>query len=51
VRGELPAELQDDSHLAEKKRRDQQRLYALVELANETGDRQAFLNRYFGPAG
>ena len=43
----LPPRLQDDGQLAEKKRRDQQRLYAMVELAAETGDRKAFLNRYF----
>lgn len=44
---ELPPSFADDEILAEKKRRDQQRLYAMVELAAETGDRKAFLNRYF----
>ena len=39
--------LQDDQRLAEKKRRDQQRLYAMVQLAAETGDRKEFLNQYF----
>lgn len=43
----LPSRLQNDEQLSEKKRRDQQRLYAMVELAAETGDRKAFLNRYF----
>ncbi len=43
----LPDELQDDQRLAEKKRRDQQRLYAMVQFAAETADRQEFLNRYF----
>ncbi|MCO8121562.1 RecQ family ATP-dependent DNA helicase [Stieleria sp. TO1_6] len=43
----LPSRLQDDDQLAEKKRRDQQRLYAMVQLAAETGDRKEFLNRYF----
>lgn len=37
----------DKDVLGEKKRRDQQRLYALVGLARETGDRQLYLNRYF----
>ncbi len=43
----LPEYFRDKSRLAEKKRRDQQRLYAMVQLAAETGDRKAFLNRYF----
>ena len=47
IRDALPQHFLDDAFLAEKKRRDQQRLYAMVELASETGDRKAFLNRYF----
>ena len=47
VIGPLPARLQDDDQLSEKKRRDQQRLYAMVQLAAESGDRKEFLNRYF----
>jgi ATP-dependent DNA helicase RecQ len=47
IREELPANLQDDEVLNQKKRADQQRLYALVQLAGEPGDRKAFLNRYF----
>ena len=43
----LPADFSDDDQLAEKKRRDQQRLYAMVQFAAETGDRKEFLNRYF----
>ncbi|TWU05735.1 RecQ family ATP-dependent DNA helicase [Stieleria varia] len=43
----LPVMLQDDERLSEKKRRDQQRLYAMVQLAAEEGDRKEFLNRYF----
>lgn len=43
----LPPHFLDDEFLAEKKRRDQQRLYAMVKLAAESGDRKAFLNRYF----
>ena len=47
VLDDLPARLQDDEILADKKRRDQQRLYALVQLAAEQDDRKGFLNRYF----
>jgi ATP-dependent DNA helicase RecQ len=43
----LPANFLDDDQLAEKKRRGQQRLYAMVQLAAETGDRKEFLNCYF----
>ena len=43
----LPDYFQDADGLAEKKRRDQQRLYAMVQLAAESGDRKAFLNGYF----
>lgn len=42
-----PPMFQDDAFLAEKKRRDQERLYGMVELASEQGDRKEFLNRYF----
>lgn len=45
--GELPAYFLDDVFLAEKKQRDQQRLYAMVQFANEEVDRKFFLNRYF----
>ena len=38
---------QDADGLEDKKRRDQQRLYAMVQLASETGDRKQFLNDYF----
>lgn len=51
VRTALPARLQDNDQLAEKKRRDQQRLYAMVRLAAEQGDRKEFLNRYFADPG
>lgn len=43
----LSARFLDDSELAQKKLRDQRRLYALVELVREEEDRQGFLNRYF----
>jgi ATP-dependent DNA helicase RecQ len=45
--GSLPQKFADDNFLSEKKRRDQQRLYGMVQLAAETGDRKLFLNRYF----
>ena len=44
----LPEPFCDDAALAEKMRRDQQRLYALVQYARETTDRKAFLAEYFG---
>ncbi|MCP4889624.1 MAG: ATP-dependent DNA helicase RecQ [Planctomycetaceae bacterium] len=47
VNAPLPSRFKDDEQLAEKKRRDQQRLYAMVEYAAEAGDRKEFLNRYF----
>ena len=43
----LPQHFLDDEFLAEKKRRDQQRLYGMVQFAAEVGDRKAFLNHYF----
>ncbi|WP_146457470.1 RecQ family ATP-dependent DNA helicase [Rubripirellula tenax] len=47
ILGPLPSYFSDDEALAHKKRRDQQRLYAMVQLAAEEGDRKEFLNRYF----
>lgn len=43
----LPDRFTDDQQLSEKKRRDQERLYAMVKYAGETGDRKEFLNHYF----
>jgi len=43
----LPERFADDEPLSEKKRRDQQRLYVMVQYAAEEGDRKQFLNRYF----
>ena len=52
VRSPLPPRLQDDNFLAAKKRGDQQRLYAMVQLAaTEADDRKSFLNRYFADSG
>jgi ATP-dependent DNA helicase RecQ len=48
VIGTLPAELVDRSRLAAKLRRDQQKLYSLVELVRHEGDRRDFLREYFG---
>lgn len=44
---ELPADLGDSERLAEKLRRDQLKLYALVEYVRAE-DRRAYLRRYFG---
>ena len=46
--GALPAQLADDARLAEKLRRDREKLYALVQYVKEEGDRKAFIARYFG---
>ncbi|MDA8745775.1 C-terminal helicase domain-containing protein, partial [Rubripirellula amarantea] len=48
VLGPLPEELSSDALLGEKKRNDQQRLYAMVQYAAaEPEARQAFFNDYF----
>ena len=47
VLGPLPDVFQDQTRLSEKKRRNQQQLYAMVRFAAEQGDRKEFLNRYF----
>jgi ATP-dependent DNA helicase RecQ len=48
VTGELPNELADDARLAEKLRRDREKLYALVRYVKADGDRKAFIAEYFG---
>ena len=48
VLGELPEALTDEERLAEKLRRDQHRLLALVNYVRHEGDRKAFLHEYFG---
>jgi ATP-dependent DNA helicase RecQ len=45
---DLPTMLQDEERLEEKLRRDQQKLYALVQLIRHEGDRKAFIHEYFG---
>jgi ATP-dependent DNA helicase RecQ len=44
----LPEALCDQSRLDEKLRRDQQKLYALVQYVKHEGDRKAFIHEYFG---
>jgi len=44
----LPAALLDEERAAQKLKRDQQKLYALVQYVNHEGDRKGFLNDYFG---
>lgn len=48
VNGDLPAGLADQSELDEKLRRDQKKLYALVQYVKTDGDRKRYLNDYFG---
>ncbi|MEZ6092184.1 MAG: RecQ family ATP-dependent DNA helicase [Pirellulaceae bacterium] len=48
VVSDLPVELTDQDRLDEKLLRDQQKLYALVQYVKHEGNRQAFLNQYFG---
>lgn len=45
---DLPSMLQDEDRLEGKLRRDQQKLYALVQLIRHEGDRKAFIHEYFG---
>lgn len=48
VSGPLPAALRDEDLREAKLLRDQKKLYALVQYAQETGDRVDFIHRYFG---
>jgi len=48
VIGDLPEPLRDQSRLDEKLRRDQQKLYTLVQYVKCEGDRKAFIHNYFG---
>ncbi len=50
VTGPMPPQLSDQDQLDEKLRRDQQKLYALVQYVKHEGDRKDFLNEYFGVA-
>ena len=44
----LPPQLVDQDRLDEKLKRDQQKLYALVQFVRHEGDRKAFIHDYFG---
>ena len=48
VVADLPPALTDGDRLAEKLRRDQQKLLALVNFVHHDGDRKAYLHEYFG---
>ncbi|MCA9118539.1 MAG: ATP-dependent DNA helicase RecQ [Planctomycetales bacterium] len=48
VVSELPAALRDQERLNDKLKRDQQKLYSLVQYARYEGDRKAFIHNYFG---
>jgi ATP-dependent DNA helicase RecQ len=48
VADDLPEPLRDQSRLDEKLRRDQQKLYTLVQYVKCEGDRKAFIHEYFG---
>ncbi len=48
VISELPPQFRDQNHFDEKLKRDQQKLFALVQYANFDGDRKAFIHVYFG---
>jgi ATP-dependent DNA helicase RecQ len=45
---ELPDTLCEQSYLDDKLKRDQQKLYALVQYAKYEGDRKGFIHEYFG---
>ncbi|MDG2382127.1 MAG: RecQ family ATP-dependent DNA helicase [Pirellulaceae bacterium] len=44
----LPVTLLDQDRLDEKLKRDQRKLYALVQYVKHEGDRKAFIHEYFG---
>ena len=48
VVAQLPATLRDQSRLDDKLKRDQQKLYSLVQYAKHEGDRKEFIHEYFG---
>jgi len=48
VLDDLPPALLDQDRLDQKLQRDRKKLYTLVEYANWTGDRKAFIHDYFG---
>jgi len=48
VVSELPAALCDQDRLDDKLKRDQMKLYTLVQYVQHEGDRKAFIHKYFG---
>jgi len=48
VSAELPEALSEQSDLDEKRRREQQKLYTMVQYAKATNCRRAFIHEYFG---
>ncbi len=48
VIGDLPEELTEQKNLDRKLKREQRRLYALVQYAKHPGCRKAFIHEYFG---
>jgi len=48
VVNEMPAALCDQARLDDKLKRDQQKLYTLVQYVKHEGDRKAFIHKYFG---
>ena len=48
VKGPLHEELFNEERLAEKLKRDQKKLLAMVQYSRHEGDRKAFLLKYFG---
>ena len=46
--GGLPIELDDESTIAKKKMRAQQKLYEMVRYVKEADDRKQFIHEYFG---
>ncbi len=48
VVGELSPALRDQERLDDKLKRDQQKLYSLVQYVKHQGDRKAFIHEYFG---
>lgn len=48
VVADLPEALRDQAWLDDKLKRDQQKLYTLVQYVQHEGDRKAFIHEYFG---
>lgn len=48
VVADLPKHLRDPARLAEKLKRDQQKLFRMMQYAKHDGDRKAFIHDYFG---